>query len=376
MPEEFEQKFHRPGADVRNGTGRGDRRLTHAGAQFGAKRGRRRLLDHLLMAALNRAFALAEMNDAAVLIGKDLKFDVARGGDRLLQNQAVRTEGTRCLGACTRQRVGKRAFGSNEPHAAAAASSRSLDHQRKADAPALLHQPIVGLIALVIAGNAWYAGRSRQGFGLRLVAHRFDRRRRRADENKAGVGAGACKGGVFREKTVAGVNRIGAREFRRCEKRVNVKVTLVRCRRSDSDSFVRLLNVQRASICVAKHGNGPIAKPFRRAGNAAGNFAAVGNENFAELNHELARHAGRGPRLRGLTRTLSRSASPHSSCVTHDGFRFSTNAAVPSLPSVPRTEAAKLAAASSRRSATASEPPARSISRLVAAIACGAHLST
>ena len=38
------------------------------------------------MAALNGAFAFAKMNDVAVLIGKNLKFDVARVGYRLLKD--------------------------------------------------------------------------------------------------------------------------------------------------------------------------------------------------------------------------------------------------------------------------------------------------
>ncbi len=76
-------------------------------AQFGGDRRRRRFLDHLLMAALDRAIALAEMDDVAVLVGKDLDFDVAGVGDRPLQDQLVRTEGARRLGARPRQRVGE-----------------------------------------------------------------------------------------------------------------------------------------------------------------------------------------------------------------------------------------------------------------------------
>src|SRR5207253_3103704 len=41
---------------------------------------RRTLFDHLLMATLKRAFALADVNDIAVLVAEDLDFDVAGGG--------------------------------------------------------------------------------------------------------------------------------------------------------------------------------------------------------------------------------------------------------------------------------------------------------
>ncbi len=40
--------------------------------------GGRAFLDHLLMAALDGAFALAQMNQMAVLVAEHLDFDVAR----------------------------------------------------------------------------------------------------------------------------------------------------------------------------------------------------------------------------------------------------------------------------------------------------------
>ena len=47
-------------------------------AQLVVDDGRRTLLDDLLMAALQRAFALADVDDVAVLVADDLHFDVAR----------------------------------------------------------------------------------------------------------------------------------------------------------------------------------------------------------------------------------------------------------------------------------------------------------
>ena len=59
--------------------------LAHLLAQLGGHRGARRLLDHLLVAALERALALAERPHAAVLVGEDLELDVPRPLDELLQ---------------------------------------------------------------------------------------------------------------------------------------------------------------------------------------------------------------------------------------------------------------------------------------------------
>src|SRR5581483_12041656 len=55
-----------------------DRGVEQAGARGGGQAGRGRLLDQLLVAALDRAIALAEGHDFAVRIGEDLDLDMAR----------------------------------------------------------------------------------------------------------------------------------------------------------------------------------------------------------------------------------------------------------------------------------------------------------
>ena len=52
---------------------------------LGVHGGRRRLFEQLLMPALDGAFALAENLDVAVLVRQNLKFDMPRVLDQLLQ---------------------------------------------------------------------------------------------------------------------------------------------------------------------------------------------------------------------------------------------------------------------------------------------------
>ena len=59
---------------------------------FSSSSGRRRLLDDLLVAALDRAFALAQVDDVAVLVAEHLDLDVARVLDELLDEDAVVAE--------------------------------------------------------------------------------------------------------------------------------------------------------------------------------------------------------------------------------------------------------------------------------------------
>ena len=71
-----QQELDRAGADVVDRLGRGDRRLAHPAAQLAIDGGRGRLLDHLLVAALDRALALTEADRVAVKVGEDLDLDV------------------------------------------------------------------------------------------------------------------------------------------------------------------------------------------------------------------------------------------------------------------------------------------------------------
>ncbi len=86
-------EFDRAGALITGGLGGGDSGFAHAGAQASAHARRRRLLDHFLMAALQGAIALVEMDGVAVAVGENLHLDVARRGDVFLDQHALVAEG-------------------------------------------------------------------------------------------------------------------------------------------------------------------------------------------------------------------------------------------------------------------------------------------
>ncbi len=82
------------GAVVADGLGEGDRLLAHGPARLLIEQRRGRLLDDLLVAALDRALALVEVDDVAVLVADELDLDVARIDDELLDEHAVVAEAT------------------------------------------------------------------------------------------------------------------------------------------------------------------------------------------------------------------------------------------------------------------------------------------
>ena len=72
------------GALVLDGLGERDSLLAHRLARLAVEEGARRLLDHLLVAALDRALALAEVDDVAVHVCQNLELDVARAFNHVL----------------------------------------------------------------------------------------------------------------------------------------------------------------------------------------------------------------------------------------------------------------------------------------------------
>src|SRR5579863_4712513 len=85
-------EFHGAGAVVADRLGERDGLLAHLRARLGVKQWTRRFFDDFLIAALDRALALAEIDDVAVLVAQNLNFDVARIGNEFLDEDAVVAE--------------------------------------------------------------------------------------------------------------------------------------------------------------------------------------------------------------------------------------------------------------------------------------------
>ena len=88
-----EDELDRAGRIVADGLGQRDGLGPHRGAERRVHRRRRRLLDDLLVPPLHRAFALAEVDDVAVLVAEHLDLDVPRALDEALDEHPVVAEG-------------------------------------------------------------------------------------------------------------------------------------------------------------------------------------------------------------------------------------------------------------------------------------------
>ena len=145
--------------------------LAHRRARRLVEQRARRFLDHLLMAALDRAFALAERHDVAVPVAEDLDLDVPRIADELLEEHPIVAE----RGARFALRAGKTfrevALVQRHAHALAAAAGRRLDHHRIADHGGDAGR-VLGVVDRVqVPRDGADARRLGQALGRDLVAH-------------------------------------------------------------------------------------------------------------------------------------------------------------------------------------------------------------
>ena len=90
------------------------------------QRGRRRLLEELLVAALDAALAIVQVDHVAVTVGHDLDLDVPRPLDELLDVDAALAERLLRLGARLVHRVDEAHVVVGDAHAAAAAPAVAL----------------------------------------------------------------------------------------------------------------------------------------------------------------------------------------------------------------------------------------------------------
>ena len=158
----------------------------------GVEQRRRRLLDDLLVAALQAALALAEMDHVAVRVGEHLHLDVAGRSTKRSRNSVSSPKDAaasrRALRA-PRSSVGPL----DDAHALAAAAGGRLDEQRVADLVGGRDEVGVGHARAGDAGHDRHAGGGDGLLGADLVAHHLDGVRRRPDEDDARLGARPAK---------------------------------------------------------------------------------------------------------------------------------------------------------------------------------------
>ena len=85
------------------------------------------------MTTLDRAFALAQVNEVTVTVSEYLELHVARRHDIALEEHAIVVEAAHRFASRVRQCVVELRLAVNDAHTPSAATGSSLDDERKAD---------------------------------------------------------------------------------------------------------------------------------------------------------------------------------------------------------------------------------------------------
>ena len=266
---------------------------------------RRRLLEQLLVSTLDRALALAQVHDGAVMIAEDLELDVARRLEVALDVDVAVAEGRLGLALGGAQRVRELAGRLDDAHAAAAAAGDGLDDHRVADVLGQLQRPVLVLDRAVAARQHRQTGLLHRPAGLGLVAEQPDHVRVGADEADVAGFAHLGQVGALGQEAVAGVDGVGAADLRGADDRRHVEIALAAARAADADVFVGEAHVQRVLVGLRIDGDGLDAQFAAREDDAQRDLPTVGDQDLLE--HEALRRAGESRRCARRTAPAGRS---------------------------------------------------------------------
>jgi len=269
--------------------GEPDRGFAHFFAEVGRHDRRRGFFDDFLVAALDGAFAFAEGDHAAVLVGENLDFDVMGLFQIFFEVEARITERVHRLGACVA--VGGCELGAavDETHAFATAAGDGLEKDREAHRTRQ-RVSLFGFFDRIVGagdgGNVGAAGNLASGG---FCAESFHGLRGGANEGDACVRAGARECGVFGEEAVAGMDGVGAGFAGDADDFVNVEIAFAGRGGADGISLVGEADVERFAVDFAEDGDGTDAEFAAGAKDADCNFSPVGNQDFFEHEGVLVR---------------------------------------------------------------------------------------
>ena len=272
------------GVAVADVAGEGDGRRGQLFPEGGVDGRRRRLLQDLLVAPLEGAVPLAEVDHTAEGVGHDLDLDVAGGGEVALEEELGVAEGAG-RHPPGRGQGGEQVVGvADHRHPLAAAAGGRLDDQRVAD---LLGRPLQGGVVLVVpisvvtgvAGQHRDAGGFGDALGLVLPAHGRQHVGRWTDEGEARRLHRPSEVGVFGQETEAGVDEIGPQCLGRLEDLLDPQVRLGRRGGADAVGGVGHADERRAEVGLGVDGGA--AEPHAPGGaeDPHGDLAPVGDED-------------------------------------------------------------------------------------------------
>ena len=282
IPLRVHQELECAGVRVVHRARRFDDDATHLAAHLLGERQRRRLLEQLLVASLDGALALAEVDDVTVAVAEDLELDVAWRLDVLLDVDVADTEGGLGLALRGLDCLHQFARRAHDAHAASAAAGGGLDDDRIADLLGDLEGLLLALDRAVATRQDRHARLLHHATCAGLVAHQANDLWVGADELDMAGFADFREVGAFREEPVAGVNGVGAGHFGCTDDRRHIQVAVGAAGWADADVFIGKPHVERVLIGLGVDRHGLDTEFAARVDDTHRHFAPVGYQDLLE----------------------------------------------------------------------------------------------
>ena len=232
------------------------------------------------MTPLHRALALAEGKHGAVGVGQYLYLNVPGLRHELLEIHGVVAKGALGFAARRLERSRQLLRGRHDAHSLPASARRGFEQNRIAEFLRDLLRFLRVLERFGGSGNDGHSVRHRERARGRLAAHRRDGFGRWTNPDDPGIAHGAGEPLPLGEKSVTGMNRLGAGELRGLDDFVAAQVALARWWRSDENRFVGFSHVRRAHVGLAVNGDRLYAQLLAGADDAQGDLATIRDQYF------------------------------------------------------------------------------------------------
>ena len=239
------------------------------------------------------------MDGVAVAVAKHLDFDVAGALHVFFDQHRVVAKTAACLALTRRQGFGKVCFALDDAHALATAACAGFDEHRKTDALGFTGQQSGVLVCAVVARHQRHTGFFHQLFRGRFQSHGLDGRRGWPNEHHTRLQAGVGEVGVFTQKPIARVDGLGAGLHGGLQDALPLQIAVLRRVAADVHRLIAGLHMGRVGVGVREHRHGAHTHAAGSRGDAAGDFASVGDQDLAE--HRGNRHGGVSMNHQGVT---------------------------------------------------------------------------
>ena len=250
-----------------------------------------RILDDLLVTALDGAVTVIQVDHVAVVIGQHLNFHVLGAAQILFDEDLVIAEGLLGLVDGFLEFLLHVLSLVDDTHAAAAAAVGCLQHNGVADLLGHFHGLFHGLHGVVNAGDDGHVGGDGDLLGRDLVAHGVHAVHGGADEDDAVLLALFHQDGVFCQEAVAGVDGVDVVVLGDLDDGGDIQISVNGAAFGvQGVGFVSQITESGVLVFFGVNGNGGNVQLVQSTEYTDGDLAAVGDQNALKLSDAYFAH--------------------------------------------------------------------------------------